>query len=248
MRLKKHKKNIKFKTFFLFLVVLIITALFMYLKMFKVKSLDVQSEKTDCADNLQIKNSANILGQNLFLIDQSEVESDLKKKFICIDKINLSKIFPDRINLNAWGRLPKAILYVASSSAEASSEAYLADGEGVVFSKKVQKVIAPKIFFKDLDLYIGGRIAKFKDILEILNQSEKLGLDTTLSQILNSNLIILSHPQVVFNPYERADVQIASLQLILTKAKMDSSELDFIDLRFDKPVIKIAPEKSYGQR
>lgn len=224
------------------LIIPIVFAFFIYNSIFKVKSLNVQSEKIDCADDLQIKNSTNILGQNIFLINKNPIESDLKKKFICINQINLSKIFPSKINLRVLGREAKAKLYLASPSAEASSEAYLVDEEGVIFSKDVNNIFAPRVFFENTDLYLGKNI-EFRNILKILNESGKFGLDIEVSQILDSFIVIFSLPKVIFKLDNQIDVQIASLQLILEKAKMDSETLDFIDLRFDKPVIRIAPKK-----
>lgn len=238
MRLKKNNK----KNFF-FVISSLTLLFFLLMNIFKVESVEVQAENMDCTDNLRIKNSLKLLGQNIFFINHSNTESELKKKFICIDKINLSKVLPNKISLQAKARVPKAYVYQASPSAEASAEAFLADEEGVIFSKDNTAVSAPKIFFQSFDINIGRQIDNFSSILMILNEIKKFGLDASVSQLSDRYLIIFSRPKIIFAPFARIDIQIASLQLILTKAKMYSQDMEFIDLRFDKPAVKFAPEK-----
>ncbi|MBI4038755.1 hypothetical protein HY384_02235 [Candidatus Daviesbacteria bacterium] len=57
-----------------------------------------------------------------------------------------------------------------------------------------------------------------------------------------------NNPRIIFRLSNSLDVQLASLQLILGKAKIDGSRLEFIDLRFDKPVLKFTPKESNGKR
>ena len=89
-----------------------------------------------------------------------------------------------------------------------------------------------------------------KTSLQILRAVKKLGFDSLTTQILDNFFLIYPtslSPKVIFRLDQRIDVQIASLQLILEKAKMYSESLEFIDLRFDKPIVKFAPKKN-GER
>ena len=248
----------KFIKLILVLIVFFIS-LFLYKNIFKIKTVDIQSEKVDCADNLQIKNSTNFLGQNIFLTNKNSVELDFKKKFICIKEINLSKKIPGKIILKILGREAKATVYEASPSAQATPSGFLVDDEGVIFSKDSNSELNPKIFIENSNLSLGKNLPVIKQVLLALDKIGKFGLDNKISQILNNSLIIFSSPKIVFQLDDKIDSQIASLQLILEKAKinrrtiptdvgMDSEIFEFIDLRFDKPVIKIAPKNSYGQR
>ena len=54
----------------------------------------------------------------------------------------------------------------------------------------------------------------------------------------------VDNPKVFFRLDNEIDLQLASLQLILEKAKIDERILEFIDLRFDKPIVRFAPKKT----
>ena len=75
---------------------------------------------------------------------------------------------------------------------------------------------------------------------------KKMGISVNESFLNDSFFIIKDETsviKVIFRLKNEVDIQLASLQLILDKAKIDEKELEFIDLRFDKPVVRYAPKK-----
>ena len=238
----------------LFLAVLLLL-LFIIFKsnFFVIKQLDVTSEKANCIDINNLKEKSNLAGQNFFLVDEKKVEEALKRNFICIKNINFSKSLPDKIKLNIVGRVAVANFYLmknweasasalientATPSAEQIGDAYFLDDEGVIFSKG-DSLVLPKIYFfedKPTDDYL-------KKTLKILSTLRNLSINNSQNYIFNNFFITTGQSKIVFNLSQDIDVQIASLQLIVQNAKIDSSKLEFIDLRFDKPVVKYAPKK-----
>ena len=151
------------------------------------------------------------------------------------------------------GRIPEAALYsiknweasasslienLATPSANSTDEPSLIDDEGIIFSKG-DSLVLPKIYFFG-DKPINNYLAKALSILKSLKDQ---GLNNSHIFIFNNFFITSGNPKVVFDLSEDIDIQIASLQLIVQKAKIGSSKLEFIDLRFDKPVVKYAPKK-----
>lgn len=133
---------------------------------------------------------------------------------------------------------------VATPSAQDASNYFLIDHEGVIFSKALEKLDIPNIFFADKDILVGEKAeGDFENALKVLSKVKEFGVDTQTSQILNSFLIIFSLPKIIFRLDADINTQIASLQLILKTAKIDQVKLEFIDLRFDKPIVKFAPQK-----
>lgn len=242
--------------FNLILAVIILLVLLLRSNIFSINSVYVETEKIDCADLSQIKHSSNLLGQNFFLLNASKVEESIKNKFICVKDVTASRHFPARIDLFVSGRVPVAMLSsldsfdatasslenIATPSAQTSSDSYLVDEGGVIFSKMSEQSELPNIFFKEVSLSLGQKLEN-KDALKILQRVKTFGLDIQISILLDNYLIIFSLPRVVFRTDEKVDIQLASLQLILEKAKIDENNLEFIDLRFDKPVVKFAPKK-----
>lgn len=244
------------------IVGLLILTLILFFKsnFFKVQFVNVTLNNTGCTDEKRVSDKSSLYGQNIFFIDQKKISENIKRSFVCVKNINFSKSLPNKIKLDIIGRTPTAILFsikdweasasslieaVATPSATQAGEAYLVDEEGVVFAKDINAGSFPEVTIFGLDLSMGMDFPdSLKKTLKILEELRHQGIDNKKTYIFNNLLITTSYPKVVFNLDSDIDTQIASLQLIVQKAKIDNSELEFIDLRFDKPVVKYAPNKS----
>ena len=80
------------------------------------------------------------------------------------------------------------------------------------------------------------------NIIKIFDKTKSLGIEIKQAWLRENILVTETIPKMIFK-LDNVDSQLASLQLILSEAKIESKELEIIDLRFDKPVIKFAPEK-----
>ena len=217
---------------------------------FRIQSVEVKAEKISCADTYQIRETSALLEKHILFFDQAGIRNTLKNEFVCIKDVKILRRFPNHINLVIIGREPKAVLInfkekeaslsadienIATPSARAQETVrYLVDDESIIFSKDPADSNLTKIYYQG-ELHLG-------ETLKILDKIKIYGLDVSESEILDNTLVI--YPQrIIFNLSADVDAQLASLQLILNKAKIDNESLRFVDLRFDKPVIKIAPKK-----
>lgn len=220
------------------------------LGIFSVKQ--IEAEVTDgCVDAAQVENASGILGQNFFFLKTPKIAADLKKKFFCLKTVTVNKYFPDKAQLLVTARQPLAALFVlkeetASPSAK-PEEAYLTDNEGMVFAKGKGDLNIPQVFVYNLKTSLGEKVTgAVLNSLIILDKIKTLGFDVEKSIISDNNFVIiagLGKPQIIFHLEGDIDIQLVSLQLISDKAKIDLKELEFIDLRFDKPVVRFAPQK-----
>lgn len=257
-RKRKKKNNIRL-LLFPALVLFVTAGIFLlYNKsdFLSIKKIDIQAKNVSCADADSIRISTGILGQNFFLIKQHEIENNLKKKFACIKSIGVSKTFPDKISLRAVNREVLAVLaslknkeasLSATPSAELVREYFLVDSEGVVFGSGVSDSGALKIYIFDREIAVGKKLTGITaDIPKILDKFKSLNIPVDAARINQEFFIVTSlspASQILFRLNDNVNEQLASLQLILNKAKMDLNELEFIDLRFDKPVVRFAPKK-----
>lgn len=255
-----------FKLFLPLLIILLLILTFFLIRsnIFTIKTVDVRLEKIACGDSNQIKDSSKALGQNFFLINSAKIESDLKKNYLCIKAVKISRYFPNKIKLQVFGREPYVILVVlkteeATSSAtlnqfiEASGSAiisfeqgeienFVIDGEGIIYSQNIDQINIPKIYFPD-DIKVESDL--LKDVLKILERVKTFDLDTKEVKIYQRSILLVNAmPRVIFKLDANIDTQLASLQLILAQAKIDEANLEFIDLRFDKPIVRLAPKKN----
>jgi len=222
---------------------------------FDIKKVDVfVTNRLDCANQTQLKDSSSLAGKNIFFISNQTLTRIIKDKFFCVKNLTLTKHFPDKIEINISGREGVAYL-IATPSASETPTAFLIDNEGMIFSKDINNLNIPKIFANISKISLGQRLEKISEIQIILDKIKTYGLDTQTSEVVDQSLVILTNPKVIFNLEDKVEEQLASLQLILNKAKINrwtvptdvginADQLEFIDLRFDKPVIRIAPKKN----
>lgn len=262
----KVKKRAKFSgIIFIILLVVLIISIFFFVNsgFFRIKKIEVLGDKVECAEIDQIKNEAELYGQNFFFLDKTKPQEKLKAKFLCINEVYISKVFPDKLNIKIISRRPAAILIntagvkaqlsllienIATPEASGTKGSFIVDNEGVVFSKSRDDLDILRIYV-DMDLAEGKKFGNsfINNTLKILDRIKTFGLSFKKSWIIEDVLIInpdTSDPKIIFKLSNQTDIQLASLQLILAKAKIDLKELTFIDLRFDKPVVRFAPKKN----
>ena len=248
---------------FLFIIIILVPAIFFgifKLNLFTIKKIEVKNDKANCIDENRLTHEPTILGKNLFLVDAKKIRELLKKNFICIKDINFSKNLLSKLRMEVIGRIPVASLYSikdweasasslienkATPSASQKEGPYNGDDEGVIFEKGNDLVGFPKVDIIGLDLALGINLPDdyLKKTFKILEELKHLGINNNQSFVFTNLVITSGNPKIIFRLDQDIDIQIASLQLIVQKAKIDSEVLEFIDLRFDKPLIKFAPKK-----
>ena len=113
---------------------------------------------------------------------------------------------------------------------------------GFVLDNYDQKNL-PTIFFdKEAEFKIGERV-NHEDTLYVLSLVSQIGkTDFVATSIRVLSPFVLSvynreNQVVIFTTEKKVNVQVDSLQLILSESKIDPSKITKIDLRFEKPVI-----------
>lgn len=242
------------KRIFFGLILMVTLSLFVIRSDFlKIKSINVNLDKVFCVDSGQIKNASALLGQNILFLNSGKAKENIKNKFICVRDIITSRSFPNKVNLSVRGRIPVAILKISEATVSGTLEdvatpsaetpnAFLVDSEGAIFSEDLGQSNIPTIFAPEKPENIA------KSNLKILEEIKKLGLDPKQAVIFRNYLVIFSMPKIIFRTDSKVDIQLASLQLILQKAKIDDVRLEFVDLRFDKPTARFAPKKIVWQK
>ncbi len=256
---EKHKKKPRFLKISVIIALAVFAGLIFTVyksNFFAIKKIEIEAGNISCADTEQLKNSLNILGQNFFLINFSKIENDLKKKFICIKTASGSKFLPDKVRIKISNRQAVAILaslrseeatFSATPSADLVSDNYLIDNEGVVFGKVDSDLNIPKILIYNQEIFISQKPGvEISNAIKILDKIKSLSIQINKAWI-NQGIFVINSTfpvsQMIFRLDGDINIQLASLQLILDKAKIDLKEMEFIDLRFDKPVVKFAPIK-----
>lgn len=126
---------------------------------------------------------------------------------------------------------------------------FLVDKDGIIFSKTEKKDNLPVIYFWGSSLGVGKNIGEglISNSLKILEKMKTFGVETKEAKIYLQDVLLIipvtQKPVIIFSLTKDIDMQLASLQLILTQAKIDEQDMEFINLSFDKPVVKYIPRK-----
>lgn len=263
---KKHNFSNLPKIVLAVFVIIFVAAIFLITRsgFFIIKQIEVTSNKVSCADEHQLKTYSGLLGQNFFLVNSGQVAKDIKLKFICVKNVTLTRSFLDKssffdkVRIEVTPREPVAVLVLlkekevtrfaveenlATPSAQDVEDSSLVDDEGVIFSKDTGGIYVPKIYSYAPDILLNNA-------LKILDKVLVFGIEVK-DTLINTGFFIINpsgdRPKIIFRLNDEIDIQLASLQLIQEQAKIESKELEFIDLRFDKPIVKFAPKKN-GER
>lgn len=254
-RLKKRDRLIfllKFTALFVLFGVIAAIMLFLNYNFFVVKNLEINLINLSCTDSKSLSDTSELLGQSMLMVNKVKVEQNLKEVYLCIRRISLIKHLPDKIAIDVFGRegavnlvqldpkiaTPSAsLINIATPSAEeiSSGKSYTVDVEGINFGES--KVEGLSVIYS-----FGEPISPIKEVIRIIDKLKTFGLDTKEGYLTLYTLIVNTYPVIIFNLSKDLDAQLASLQLILEQAKIGEEMLEFIDLRFDKPVIMIAPK------
>lgn len=260
---RKSLPTLSFKKILMPLLILVLAVGFYLLinsSLFTIKNVSLEKHNVNCATDLEIKQAYPILGQSFLFLDTKKLAGDLKNKFICIKSVAVDKEFPDKIKLNISGREVKVLLVplpnkeattssnlenIATPSAQDYSDIFLADDEGIVFSKGNPGINLIKVFLFEKSINLGDGLKEIIiSTIKILDKVKIFGIDIRSGKIISNEILITdTKPLLIFKLNKETDIQLASLQLILQQAKMDSNTLEFIDLRFDKPIVRFAPKK-----
>lgn len=245
---------------------------------FNIKTVLVEPEKFRCGNIREINQILNLLNQNYFYINTQEITNQITKKFLCIERVDIKKTIPDKIKISLLERKPAAIvaksqkdnleslkLQEASSSTQGAKldfsvnqygvmEKFLVDISGFVYSKPDYTDNLPTINIVDEEIKLGSFLKNgvVGIILDILNKLSQYSIGYRTIKVINDHLLIDADTKLVFSLKKDYYRQLAYLQLILQKAKMNSSDsssnrselqkVERIDLRFDKPIV------IYGKR
>lgn len=198
--------------------------------MFKITKVEFGSNA--CPDDVRLIQEK-IVDRNILLFNSDNFTQELKPQFSCIDTLIIKKRYPSTVTVVITSQPPVANIEGTN---------YQISKNGVVWEKSSQNTL-PVIFLPsevsvNLDKNIEDkRVLTALDITSSLLKSDYV--PKSIKFIANFDIVIYDANEiaVVFSSEKGTTEQVDSLQLMLSKAKIDEKKITKIDLRFDKPVI-----------
>lgn len=244
------KKWLKLLSFFL-----LVALVFFWLRsdFWAVEKITCRLDDHDCPADLWSKTNEFSLGNNLIFFSRNDFEKNIQKNFPHIGQVKIKKgIFKD-LSFSFFSRKAVAALAIqlpidkeATSSGDQefslSGVFYWLGQDGTILEKTDKAEGLPLILIeKDPNLNVGQRFEQGSSIIIPLLMDLKLHvIDFKIIRIISLREIevwLQGQTLVLFNGEKDLGSQLDSLQLILSRSKIEGKSIKKIDLRFSKPVI-----------
>lgn len=249
-------------------IIFLLLALVFKSGFFNISQVELQKNNAECINDQNFLADIKLKGENIFLLKEQKINTTILFKFICVKNVIIEKQFPNKVKIIVNERIGIARVYnfkqeslIDLKSFEASSassaalidwsvpskqkgEDFILDEEGIIFTQNNGNYL-PNLYISDQILQIGTKIKNidFDKVSLLFNKLPQMNINITQVKTNEHNFQILNEPKIVFSLKKDVLLQLASLQLILDKAKIDNRNMEIVDLRFDKPVVKYLPKK-----
>jgi len=206
-------------------------------EIFTVK--DIQKEPA--VQFVRSKTLDQIIGKNIFSVNLRSIQSRLQRQFPEVDKLRISRKFPDTIYLSARKREPFAVLM-------SNQHEILLDREGYVLSfDTIPSSRYPLILgFSGQTKFILGRPLRSQQVhlaLRIIGEvrAQEEVFDWQLSQIEISNLsqivLLFSNDLKIIFDRDNIPEKVRTLAVLIKQGNLNYRDINYIDLRLKDPII-----------
>lgn len=179
--------------------------------------------------------------KNSIFLNTKKYEDLLYQTNISIQSVSISKSYPSTININVEQAFPTAVLPVGNGY-------FILSEKGRILSKDRKNTSQLPIihYYQKLPFqgYESGDTVDNNDILfalQLFTRLSYLGIVSDSIDIKGLDMIVLKKGSIeyVFTTQKDIQEQYEDLKIIIEKFKIDGKQYKRIDLRFDKPIIKI---------
>lgn len=240
MRLKRFisiSSNNKKKLAVIFLILIIFLSLFISTNCFYVREIILISDNS----KTKIIGTSSLKNKNLLLLNLAELEREIIQKNPSVKSVEITKIYPNKLRLIITK--DKSIIAVKADL----GYLYLSDKGKIIskqkdFDKKLPLVnYYQKVYFAN---YQSGQKINYREIisvLELVKKAKNLGLTVDTVDIVGTYMVAfnLEEKKIIFSLEKKLEEQEYELETIVKQFRIEGKEFISLDLRFNKPVIKI---------
>lgn len=223
-----------------FKISLLLTPFTVILLIFIIYQVSVIKKVFIISENSDIKGLYIIEGKNLILLDNKSLIDFLLKNNPNINKIYINKSIPNTLMIQIIPRIPIAIVSNDRIS-------MYVDEEGIYLTDLSDLGLLPKIEIANIPIY-SDRKADWRVIkaLLILKYFDNGNIDIQKVVIDDNNNMytfrLLNDIQVLVPYNADASKLAASLQVIISRFRIEGKTISLIDFRYDKPIVVLSNE------
>lgn len=204
-----------------------LSVLFILFNTFKIKTVIIHGETQN------VQGLAKLNNQNLLFLDSNKFVEDLLEQNLLISSASARKEYPNRLVIHLYARKPVAVVI------DKFSEHHI-DKEGILLPKR-EDIDLPKIEIFNIQVFSGqkGDWRMVKAVALVANMSKQgILVDRIIIDERQSLFqMFLKEDILVFIPYNFEQLSVAaSLQIIMSRFKIEGKRLRKVDFRFEKPI------------
>jgi hypothetical protein len=230
-----RKKWFKIAKPFIFIGIKIIIAYILFLiGVFQIKNIEPNIE----LKHANIQQATNqYLGQEYFSLNLDNLEEDILNSERYIKSVNAEKVFPNKVRLKIEEYIPMFYL-------EYKETCYIFSQEGVIVEEQLEYeecVLENGILLEsDQNILAENRLIFDTEVSETVDVLTEFGWEVSKVKF-NKNVLNFTDGEktVVIEVNQEYENQLAKLYLILEKANIEGIEYESLDLRFQRPVMKL---------
>lgn len=233
--MKHLLKNVPAKKILFFLLFFTATLLILYSlkKIYTVKDVEVRGG--------EVRGISDLSGRPLFLISEDIVKNNLILQNPEIKTASVRKIYPSKIVIEVQKETPIAVLKATDGYF------YLTSSKRVLYKRRVHQEGYPIIrSFERVHFasYSIGEYISTKDIqysLFFIEKMKDLGIKIDKVDILGFDMLVLNEfeKSYIISVSRDYKLQYSQLKQIVNHLAIEGKEYKTLDLRFEKPIIKL---------
>ena len=221
---------------------------------FRVKKITCRWEEDSCPPEIWNELTSLTFGKNLIFLKKKEISKKILSDYYIIKNLKIKKILPNKLVFELEKRRQVAVLGFelnlekkeATSSGkpifETTKDFFLVDEEGIVVKKGNDNLLPLILLSEEFSLNIDQRVPK-EEIVEAIKFLTTLRLNllepkvAKITSPYSLTVWLRDGKEAVFSLRKEIQIQVDSLQFILSRSKIEGRNIKKIDLRFDKPVV-----------
>jgi len=193
-------------------------------------------------------------GKNLIFLKKKEIVGKILSNHQIIKDLKIKRVLPDKLIFKLEKRKGVAVLgfelnleekeatFSGKPVFETTKDFYMVDEDGVVVKKENDSFLPLILLSEQLNLNIGQQVPQ-SQIIEAIKFLTTLRLNLLEPKIAkitspySLTVWLKDGEEIVFSFKKEIQIQVDSLQFILSRSKIEGRRVKKIDLRFDKPVV-----------
>jgi len=221
---------------------------------FRVKKITCRWEGNSCPPEVWNELTFLTFGKNLIFLKKKEISKKFLNDHHIVKNLKIKKVLPNKLVFELEKRKEVAVLGFelrleekettpsGKPIFETTKDFYLVDEEGIVIKKENDSLLPLILLSEELNLNIGERVPQ-QQIIEAIKFLTTLRLNLLEPKVAkitppySLTVWLKDGEEAIFSLKKEIQIQVDSLQFILSRSKIEGRGIKKIDLRFDKPVV-----------